>query len=335
MVKCHHLVSEFLTWDVGKGDEALFWEDSWDGHPPIEKSLVPVSLKDRLVNFWGLKVSDYKIESHMDNQSIWIWKSLDEVDLDPKEAMAYKKVISTRDVKQTERKDKLIWVTSNDGKYSAKNGYKALINSKIWEEVEIPLNLCWDPACLPKASFFLWLAFQNKILTVDRLNRIGLVGPSRCVLCKNDCENVDHLLYNFPYSRKCWEWLIHKFGWYSPFFESLKDFLIGWPSHIYKGIYSKLWNISPSILMWEIWKERNRRIFCDKEMNAEELILKIEVSIVENVNSYFRKSRMEEGSFSLWDGTMKNSFPKLINPPLIYSKKCKEARRNFKWSPPP
>ena len=87
--------------------------------------------------------------------------------------------------------------------------------------------------------------------------------------------------------------------------------------------------------MWEIWKEINKRIFCDKEINAEELILKIKVSIVENTNSYLRKSRMEEGSFSLWDGQIKKSWSNLINPPLVYFKHNKEARNNCKWNPPP
>ena len=89
----------------------------------------------------------------MENQSSWIWKPLEEVDLDHDEIKAYEKIISSRKVKQTERKDKLIWAASNDGEYSVKNGYKALTNSKRWEEVEIPLNLSWDPACLSKAGF--------------------------------------------------------------------------------------------------------------------------------------------------------------------------------------
>ena len=85
-----------------------------------------------------------------------------------------------RVTKQSEKKDKLIWATSNDGKYNVKNGYKEITNSKRWEEVEISLQLCWDTTFLLKARFFLWLASQNGILTVDRLKKIGLVGPSRC-----------------------------------------------------------------------------------------------------------------------------------------------------------
>ena len=58
-------------------------------------------------------------------------------------------------------------------------------------------------------------------------------------------------------------------------------------------------------------------------MKPEELVLKIEPSIVEIVNSHLRTSRMEEGSFSHWDGQIKNAWPNLINHPLVYFRKKK------------
>ena len=70
-------------------------------------------------------------------------------------------------------------------------------------------------------------------------------------------------------------------------------------------------------------------------MKLEELLLKIETSIVELINSHLRNLRKEEGSFSFWDGLMKKKWTNLINPPLVYFKKRKEARESCKWSPPP
>ena len=335
MSKCRHLVSKFLTWDVGNGKKALFWDDSWDGRPPIANGPIPAGLKHKLCSLWGKRVIDYKTTTISGNKTIWRWKSGDGINLSPEELLAFNEIISSRTIKQSEREDKLIWAASNDGNYRVKVGYKALLNSKEWERVELPLSLCWDPSCLPKAGFFLWLAAQNRILTADRLNTIGISGPSRCFLCKSDFEDAEHLLFNCPYSRKCWEWLIRSLGWSAPFPGKFKDFILGWPTDICKGVYNKIWYISPSVLLWEIWKERNRRIFCNIEMDCGELISKIEASIVEIVNSYLRKSRMAEGSFSDWDCCIKKLWPKLINPPMLYPKASQEARRNCKWSPPP
>ena len=101
----------------------------------------------------------------------------------------------------------MIWAGAKDRIYSVKQGYKAIIYSLQWNSVEIPLKLCWDATCLPKVGFFLWLAFQNRAPTADRLSRFGFVGPNWCVMCNHNNEDVDHLFLNFPFALPCCEWL--------------------------------------------------------------------------------------------------------------------------------
>ena len=62
MVQSRALISKYLTWDVGNGDEALFQEDFWDIHPPLDKMDIPTSLEDQLIKLWGCKVNNYKIK---------------------------------------------------------------------------------------------------------------------------------------------------------------------------------------------------------------------------------------------------------------------------------
>ena len=142
---------------------------------------------------------------------------------------------------QSNKRDTLIWVASNNGKYNVKNGYKAILEANRSKSMDIPLKLCWDPSFLPKVGFFLWLAIQNRILSMDRLNILGIQGPSRCVLYQQSAKNMDHLLYLCPYSQRCWEWLKQMLGWCSPFQKSFIDLLRGWPSNIVNGVYSKLY----------------------------------------------------------------------------------------------
>ena len=56
---------------------------------------------------------------------------------------------------------------------------------------------------------------------------------------------------------------------------------------------------------------------------------------MELIDSHLKNLRKEEGSFSFWDDLMKKNWTNLINPPLVYFKKRKEARESCKWSPPP
>ena len=141
----------------------------------------------------------------LNNNQKWTWKSIENLNLDTSVKKAYHDIISHKPIKQIDRKDKLIWAASNFGNYIVKEGYNAIICSQQWEAVNIPLNLCWDKSCLPKAGLFLWLAFQGKILTYDNLQKRGFSGPSRCILCKQESEDIDHLLYNCTYAKFCWE----------------------------------------------------------------------------------------------------------------------------------
>ena len=87
-------------------------------------------------------------------------------------------------------------------------------------------------------------------------------------------------------------------NWSYPLAGLWEEHLIGWPKENPKKVYGKLWNISPAILMWKIWKERNHRIFSDHYLLVIDLLSKIEVAIMEVMNSDLRKRPKEEGSFS-------------------------------------
>ena len=142
MSKCRNLISRFLAWDVGLGDKALFWEDSWDGLPPIPSSPTHDRLKRILSSVWGDKVKDYKIKYESEGIQKWRWRQVEQLGLDPDLVIAFEKILSERSIKQSENPDYLIWAGSKDGRYSVKQGYKALVNTQGWKSVEIPLKLC-------------------------------------------------------------------------------------------------------------------------------------------------------------------------------------------------
>lgn len=48
------------------------------------------------------------------------------------------------------------------------------------------------------------LVLSNKVLTWENAQTRNWDGPNRCVLCKQDCESVDHLFVNCSFSRSVW-----------------------------------------------------------------------------------------------------------------------------------
>ena len=110
MVNCRGLTGKFFTWDVGLGDRALFWEDSWDGFPPITSTPFHDRLKKILLSAWGDKVIDYKVKYDSDGIQKWRWCQVEGLGLDLELVKAFEKIISERCIKHLERSNFLIWV---------------------------------------------------------------------------------------------------------------------------------------------------------------------------------------------------------------------------------
>ncbi len=51
-----------------------------------------------------------------------MWRSLDGMDVDVEAIEIYGNLLEERRIRQSGKKDELIWVASNDGNYSVKNG---------------------------------------------------------------------------------------------------------------------------------------------------------------------------------------------------------------------
>ena len=80
MMKCRPLVSKYLTWDLGRGDEALFWDDSWDGQPLIINSRIFQNNINVITNNWKPNLLDAKTLIRIDEtktlrlgyENLWI-----------------------------------------------------------------------------------------------------------------------------------------------------------------------------------------------------------------------------------------------------------------------
>ena len=203
LIKCRDIITKYVTWDLGNGNKALFWEDSWNGLPRLDTYNISNQTINLLKMRLGTKLVDY-VENDLSNEdNPWKWKSLSSFNIPINDRTKLEEILQNRKIYLNNKEDKLRWAISNDGTYKVKEGYNVILNSQRWEEISIPMNLCWDPAILPKVGIFLWAALQNSILTADRIKKMGFEGPSRCPLCKKDNETTDHLLFQCSFSNEC------------------------------------------------------------------------------------------------------------------------------------
>jgi hypothetical protein len=83
-------------------------------------------------------------------------------------------------------------------------------HSIIWKSI-------WNSDGMPKNNFLCWLLVHNKIPTSENMKKIGISGPSCCILYQSDEESIQHLFIEFQFAREFWKQalstLIDRFNW--------------------------------------------------------------------------------------------------------------------------
>eukprot|EP00253_Pinus_taeda_P006621 PITA_06621 len=179
-----------------------------------------------------------------------------------------------RGIRHSEDRDILRWGYMPKVTFTTSEAYKIMCADltppdPIWNKI-------WGLGSWPKVSFFLWLVGHQRILTWDKIRRRNYHGPSICVNCKAQEDTIHHLLDACPLANQLWE--------KASFRCQRLCRLQHWQMNPYKsGILNHLWNILPGLLLWSIWKERNKRIFKDQCSRVEIIWSKLCVNLKETL----------------------------------------------------
>ncbi|WVZ91921.1 hypothetical protein U9M48_038032, partial [Paspalum notatum var. saurae] len=149
-------------------------------------------------------------------------------------------------------------------------------DSVVWKFSSNNQYSAWAPS---KYKFFSWLAIQDRVWTGDRLARRGWPHSPVCVLCRLTQESGLHLFCEYQFSKRIWAevalWAAVQhlepstWGHYD-------SILQWWSSPSEAPIDSKLGLRSLIILVvWELWCERNARIFENRGSTVQQVLAKI------------------------------------------------------------
>ncbi|GJZ07560.1 RNA-directed DNA polymerase, eukaryota, reverse transcriptase zinc-binding domain protein [Tanacetum coccineum] len=107
--------------------------------------------------------------------------------------------------------DETVWRSKcgKDGKFTIKQAYKDLCDSS---DVVKWHKMIWFTQNIPKHSFILWIAVQNRLVTQDKVRRWGSIDMMVCPLCKKDMDSHQHLFFQCEYSAEVWERIKVKAG---------------------------------------------------------------------------------------------------------------------------
>ena len=107
-----------------------------------------------------------------------------------------------------------------------------------------------------------WTVYKGRLNTRGSLIRKGFVIDNNCVLCNSFEENLDHLFINCGWISSIWNSIYFNFQC-NLHFESISQIWSDYGSNL-----SLEFNLYKIATIWMVWKERNCRIFNNKQMSS-------------------------------------------------------------------
>ncbi|XP_020255847.1 uncharacterized protein LOC109832815 [Asparagus officinalis] len=114
---------------------------------------------------------------------------------------------------------------------------------------------------------------------MDRLIKRGIIQSNICSLCERDAESHTHLFFECHFSMTVWNevmnWL--KFKWRTCNWRMLLDWYCNRLRG--RGFKLKVKRMALAAVVYNIWKERNNRIFNQKKRAPEQIVRDIKIGM--------------------------------------------------------
>lgn len=164
-IKC--ILKENISWSIGNGRDLQFWEDEWLGGKPFIQ--IP-NLFD--LARWGRHNVGGKAQCHMDDSiKLRSWKILRPLghDLSTVAKVVYN-ILAFTPLPLDNDLDISRCKLGKGGMYKVTWGYLALLDM---DEDISPIKKIWIKGVTSKVTYYLWLVFRKRILTIDKLRKRG------------------------------------------------------------------------------------------------------------------------------------------------------------------
>ena len=165
-------------------------------------------------------------------------------------------------------------------RYTAKSAY----NTQFFGSYsQFKGKYIWKAEVEGKHKFFAWLLVQSKILTADNLVARQWPCNTVCSLCGQEQETASHLILHCNFAQQVWSevesWthhLVHK--------PNSGLLILDWWEKELVQLSRKARRTKAAVMIytaWNIWKERNRRVFDQRFTSPSEVLQVIKNEIME------------------------------------------------------
>ncbi|XP_039126955.1 uncharacterized protein LOC120263117 [Dioscorea cayenensis subsp. rotundata] len=239
---------------VNSGTTTLFWKDRWvDGQAPMY--------------IWP---DEFRRTSSPDGTVCDLLPLFEETPFNANPVLADLRVRLRRPL--GDLGDKKWWTLTGNGSFSVKSFYNFLNDGGLRCPVA---DFFWRQLCPKKINIFNWLAWKNKILSLENLARrcCNRLPTATCVLCHANLESVDHLFFQCSFARQVWNYFVQLLQLPDPP-STITSAWGNWRSLV-RPARRVIGDSVVKAIVWNVWLSRNDYIFNTNCIPVNALIIKV------------------------------------------------------------
>lgn len=108
IVSCRKVLIDHLTWHIGNGRLAKFWDDCSATYPAVKDMVDLSDIKTQLCRIWADWVRDYMEVKYGGVREEWIWKDLSTMGLIEAQQILLKHILDQRNIFVTKEQDRVV-----------------------------------------------------------------------------------------------------------------------------------------------------------------------------------------------------------------------------------
>lgn len=161
-----------------------------------------------------------------------IWKIATEIQLNGALETQWNSIITSMragGIYRSSKWDFLIWKgLGGTTSIQAKQIYLQLLHTASDPPDNIFPTVFWKTGCPIKIIIFAWLAYYNRNLTWENLQKQKWYGPAICPICRSNSERNLHIFLQCPQTQFIWQNLATHFGFTYVNAPSITKAFTGW-----------------------------------------------------------------------------------------------------------